>query len=266
MSIRLDRWLVTNGVYATRERAQAAILAGDVLVDGVPATGCAVPVRDTTAVRVRRDSCPYVSRGGLKLAHALDTFGVRPAGRVALDVGASTGGFTDCLLRGGAQRVYAVDVGYGQFAYALRIDPRVCVMERTNARYLEPAAFDPLPSLATVDVSFISATKVLPAILSCVETGGDIVLLVKPQFEVGRSRVGRGGVVRDQADHRFAIELVIDGAYSADASVLNVTHSPLVGPRGNREFWLHIVGGSTATPISLDSAISQAVARASELA
>ncbi len=240
---RLDQLLVERGLCETRARAQALILAGDVLVAGRPAAKAGEAVPETAVLELRRPDHPYVSRGGLKLAAALDAFALGVAGVVALDVGASTGGFSDCLLQRGARHVIAVDVGYGQLAWKLRQDPRVTVVERVNARELEGASLraalaDPAawpPELAVVDVSFISLSLVLPAIARVLGGGRPIVALVKPQFEAGRSDVGKGGVVRDPAKRLAAIERVLDWARGQGYLERGRIDSPIPGPEGNLE-------------------------------
>ena len=236
---RLDAALVERGLAPSREKAARLILAGAVSVDGrrVDKAGTLV----AAGSRIETAAAPrYVSRGGDKLVHALRAFGVSPRGRVCVDAGASTGGFTQCLLEGGATRVYAVDVGAGQLDARLRADPRVRVMDRVNARALSPAEFEEPPSLATVDVSFISLEKVLPAVLGVLAEGGEAVVLVKPQFEVGKGQVGKGGVVRDPVRHRQVLERVSAWCENAGWPARGVTASPLVGPKGNREFFLHL--------------------------
>jgi 23S rRNA (cytidine1920-2'-O)/16S rRNA (cytidine1409-2'-O)-methyltransferase len=234
---RLDVMLVARGLAASRERAARLILAGCVRVDGqrVDKAGTLVT---TDAPVVVDPGARFVSRGGDKLAGALDAFGIDPAGLVCLDVGASTGGFTHCLLERGATRIYAVDVGQGQLDPKLRADGRVVVMDRVNARSLPGDVFTPRPRLATVDVSFISLEKVLPAVLGALAADGEVVALVKPQFEVGRERVGKGGVVRSPADHRAVLERMARFAVLVGAHVRGVVASPLRGPKGNREFFL----------------------------
>ncbi len=242
-SERLDKLLVERGLVPSRERARMLILSGSVLVGErvVDKVGAQVP-RDS-AVRIRGEDIPYVSRGGLKLEKGLDAFAVDPSGRVAIDVGASTGGFTDCLLQRGAVRVYAVDVGYGQLAWKLRDDPRVVNMERTNIRRLLPADLPERPDLAVVDASFISLDKVLPATLALLAADAEIVALIKPQFEVGKGEVGKGGVVRDPLKHERAVEKVEESARALGCTVLAVTESPILGPKGNREFLIHLKKG-----------------------
>lgn len=235
---RLDKLLVDRGAVSSRERARRLVMAGAVRIAErvVDKPGALVAV--DAPIAVVDDDLPYVSRGGLKLAGALDAFGIDVTGRVVLDVGASTGGFTDCALQRGARSVIAIDVGYGQFAWALRSDPRVTLLERTNVRYLDPTALPATPDLAMVDVSFISLRLVLPPIAAAVAPGGTIVALVKPQFEVGKGQVGKGGVVRDPALHRAAVDGVREAAQQLGLHVRGECESPLLGPKGNREFFL----------------------------
>jgi len=255
--VRLDKLLVEKTLFPSRERAIRSILAGEVLVDGRRVDKAGALVEPTAELEVRGRS-PYVSRGGEKLAHALDDFGVPVRGRICIDVGASTGGFTDCLLQRGATRVYAVDVGSGQLDDKLRRDNRVVVMENTNARGLDPRIFGDKPSLAVVDVAFISLEKVLPAVFGVLERVGETIALVKPQFEAGREAVGKGGVVRDPAQHRAVIGRLARYAILRGWHVLAVTASPLRGPKGNREFFLHLsTRGRTAA--DLESRIDQTV-------
>ncbi len=255
---RLDRLLMERGLVRSREEAARLILSGRVRVAGgrVDKAGRSVPA----GAPIEVEAPPlFVSRGGEKLAHALDVFGVSVTGRICLDVGASTGGFTHCLLERGARLVYAVDVGAGQLDPRLRNDSRVVVMEKTNARRLNADAFSPSPDLATVDVSFISLEKVLPSVAACIGPNWEILALVKPQFEVGRGEVGKGGVVRDPAKHRMVLLRLGRFAILHGWHVLGVTPSPLKGPKGNREFFLHIaVAGRT--PPELES-LMERVAR-----
>lgn len=255
--VRLDVLLVERGLAETREKARRLTLAGHVEVDGRTADkpGMAVP-RDAD-VRVR-EGLPFVSRGGLKLAAALDAFGIAVEGLVAADFGASTGGFTDCLLQRGARRVYALDVGYGQLAWPLRDDPRVVVMDRVNVRYLEglPEAVD----LVTIDVSFISLGLVLPAALRVLKPDvGQVVALVKPQFEAGRDKVGKGGVVKDSAVHREVLEKVRDAARGLGFRVRGLIRSPVIGPAGNVEFLIHLAlaGGEADWEAALGMALQE---------
>jgi 23S rRNA (cytidine1920-2'-O)/16S rRNA (cytidine1409-2'-O)-methyltransferase len=243
---RIDRLLVERGLVASRERARRLVMAGAVLVGDRPVTKPGAEVPDDAAVRLRGEDSPYVGRGGEKLAGALDAFALDVRDVVAVDVGASTGGFTDCLLQRGARRVFAVDVGYGQLAWSLRQDPRVVVLERTNARTLAPEMLPERPELAVVDVSFISLRTVLPAVARVVRPGGTIVALVKPQFEVGRGRVGKGGVVRDPALRADAVAGVRAAAEEIGLEVRGEVESVLPGPKGNREVFLRLLSPSPA--------------------
>lgn len=254
---RLDRLLVERGLVKSREEAARLILAGLVRVAGERVNKAGLTVRVGTPIEVDA-SPPFVSRGGQKLAPTLDVFGIPVRGRVCLDVGASTGGFTHCLLERGASRVYAVDVGTLQLDARLRSDPRVVVMENVNARHLAPDAFPERPDLATLDVSFISLEKVLPPVVACLGSSGEAVALVKPQFEVGRGQVGKGGVVRNPAQHRAVLIRLARFALLHGWHVLGVTASPLKGPKGNREFFLHLscVGH---TPPAIESVIASVV-------
>jgi 23S rRNA (cytidine1920-2'-O)/16S rRNA (cytidine1409-2'-O)-methyltransferase len=232
---RLDLAMVERALVPSRERARALILAGDVRVGGQTETRASAMVAPEAAIEIEKPA-RFVSRGGEKLDHALNAFGIDAGGRVALDVGASTGGFTDCLLQRGAARVYAVDVGYGQLDQRLRNDARIIVMERTNIREL--ASLPEQPDLATVDASFISLTIVLPQVIALLRPGADIVALVKPQFEAGRGEVSRNGVVKDPLVHATVIGRVAWWAVNHGLRVRGVAASPLLGPAGNREFFL----------------------------
>ncbi len=233
---RIDKILVERGLVPSRERARALILAGQVLVSETVVDKAGTQIYTDALIRLKTDDIPYVSRGGLKLEKALDEFDILVSGVVAIDVGASTGGFTDCLLQRGASRVYAVDVGYGQLDWKLRSDERVTNLERTNIRHLEPAALADIPSLAVIDASFISLEKVLPPTLLLLTENAQIVALIKPQFEVGRGEVGKGGVVRDQAKHDQVIERISAFVLDSGCEIIGLTESPLLGPKGNREF------------------------------
>jgi 23S rRNA (cytidine1920-2'-O)/16S rRNA (cytidine1409-2'-O)-methyltransferase len=241
--VRLDALVVERGLAGSRERARALILAGQVEVDGQVVSKAGAPVGAASDVRVLQPDHPYVGRGGLKLAHALETFGIDPNGWLALDVGASTGGFTDVMLRHGARAVIALDVGHGQLDWKLRNDPRVVVLERVNARLLTAQHLpDHLRSfdLITVDVSFISLRQVLPALAPLLEPGGHLLLLVKPQFEAGRAEVGKGGIVKDPVVHARVVEEVADAASKLGLTRAGETPSPIAGAEGNREFFLHL--------------------------
>jgi 23S rRNA (cytidine1920-2'-O)/16S rRNA (cytidine1409-2'-O)-methyltransferase len=237
---RLDQLLVTRGLADTRARAQALILAGRVRVDDLPVTKAGTLVSETAAVEVIAPASPYVSRGGEKLAGALDHFGVYPEGKVCLDAGASTGGFSQVLLLRGAARVYAVDVGYGQLDPVVRNDPRVVTLERVNIRLLPQEAIPEPVELVTLDLSFISLTLVLPKIVEFLRPGGEILALVKPQFEVGKGRVGKGGVVRDPALQQEAVAQVAQAAHALGLWASEGFPAPLKGPKGNQEWFLHL--------------------------
>jgi len=234
---RLDERLVREGLLPTRSQAQAWILAGRVLVDDAPADKAGQAVPPEAHIRLRGEPRRYVSRGGEKLAGALADLGIDPAGKRCLDLGASTGGFTDCLLQRGALQVVAVDVGYGQIDVALRDDPRVRLLERTNARHLTRADVPEAIDLVTIDVSFVSATLLLPSVRE-IAPRADVLVMVKPQFEVGRERVGKGGVVRDDADRAAAVTRVREAAEALGYEALGEAESRLAGPKGNREVFL----------------------------
>lgn len=241
--VRLDELLVERGLAENRSQAQRLILAGEVRAGDRVLDKAGHLVAEDTALQVA-SGLRYVSRGGLKLEHALDAFRVDPTGWTCADVGASTGGFTDCLLQHGAARVYAIDVGYGQLAWSLRQDPRVVSIERVNVRHLEDLP-EPV-RLAVIDVSFIGLGLVLPRVASLLTPEGEVIALVKPQFEVGRGQVGKGGVVREAALHRYAIETVLSGAPRAGLAPLGVTRSPITGPAGNVEFLTRLRRGAEA--------------------
>jgi 23S rRNA (cytidine1920-2'-O)/16S rRNA (cytidine1409-2'-O)-methyltransferase len=234
-AVRLDQLLVERGLFPSREQARRAVMAGTVQVEGRRVDKPGTPVAGESRVEVLGPKEPYVSRAGRKLAHALDHFGLDPAGRVCLDVGASTGGFTDCLLQRGAARVYAVDVGYGQLDQRLRNDPRVVVMERINARGLEPDALPEPCSLIVIDVSFISLLKVVPALLPHLASGGLLLPMIKPQFEAGRGAVGKGGILRDEEVRARVVAECAAGIAALGLQPLGVFDSPVAGTGGNRE-------------------------------
>ena len=237
---RLDKLLVKNGLVTTRQRAQAFIMEGKVRVDGKRVEKAGVRVDAEAKVEIVGDDIPYVSRGGLKLEKALDYWGITVGGKTFLDVGASTGGFTDCLLQRGAVSVYAVDVGYGQLAWKLQRDERVVSLERSNIRYLTREQLGVEPDSAVIDVSFISLKKVVPRVVGLIKEGGDIVALIKPQFEVSKGEVGKGGVVRDHQTHERVVNEVACSAGPLGLTVNGVMESPLLGPKGNREFFIYL--------------------------
>lgn len=241
--VRIDKLLVDKGLAPSREKAQALIMAGCVLVNEIPAAKPGQLVNETAKIRVTGNDHPYVGRGGVKLEHALREFKINAAGKVCVDVGASTGGFTDCLLQHGAAKVFAVDVGYGQLDWKIRTNPKVVVMERTNIRNVCSLAKHELAELAVVDVSFISLEKVFPHVDGLLEAGGTVVALIKPQFEAGKGRVGKGGIVRDDGLRREVVEKVCAAAAKIGWEKKGVTTSPITGADGNVEFLAWFVKG-----------------------
>ena len=256
---RLDVLLTELGYAETRTKAQAIIMSGEVYVDGQKADKPGVSYEETVSIEVRGHACPYVSRGGLKLEKALRDFDVDPTGFVCSDSGASTGGFTDCLLQKGAKKVFAIDVGYGQLAWQIRNDPRVVCMERTNIRYVKPEDLGEPLDLSVVDVSFISLRIVLPAIQALLKPTGQVVCLIKPQFEAGKDAVGKKGVVRDPATHRQVLEGFLELAKQLGFTLLGLTYSPVKGPEGNIEFLSHLtmVPGENV-PVDVAKLVEQA--------
>ena len=248
MKQRLDVLLTEKNFFDSRARAKAMIMAGKILVNGQKVDKAGTLVADDAEIRVLGDDLPFVSRGGLKLQKALDVFGINLVGRIAVDVGASTGGFTDCMLQRSAKMVYAIDVGYGQLAWKLRINLQVVNMERTNIRNVTRRKFYyGLPSFASIDVSFISLEKVLPIVFDVLTDSGEVVALIKPQFEAGREHVGKKGVVRDKKIHAAVIERVLNFAAEVGFKIRGVDFSPVKGPEGNIEYLAHLskVGDAT---------------------
>ena len=241
MRIRLDKLLLARSLAETRQKAQALIGAGQVLVNGQVVDKAGTQIADEALIEIK-ERCPYVSRGGLKLAKGLDFFHIDPTGLVCADVGASTGGFTDCLLQHGAAKVYAIDVGYGQLDWKLRQDPRVVVMERTNARHLKVGDIGEPLDLAVIDASFISLRLLLPPLPAFFRANPLILALIKPQFEVGKGKVGKGGVVRDQLLHQEVIDEISEFAQGLHLQSQGITDSPILGPKGNREFLILLSG------------------------
>lgn len=253
---RLDRLLVERGLFESREKARRAVMAGVVDVGGQRVDKPGTAVREDAELTVR-EAEPYVSRAGRKLAAALDRFGIDPQGMVCMDVGASTGGFTDCLLQRGAARVYAIDVGYGQLDMRLRDDPRVVVMERVNARHLQPGDLPEACDLVTCDLSFISLAKVVPALVPHLAVDGRLLTLIKPQFEAGRGQVGKGGIVRDEEVRRAAIEATAEALEALGLERVDLFDSPVTGARGNREALALFTCSWKARPLTEDSAAEQ---------
>ena len=247
---RLDVLLVEQGYADSRTKAQAIIMSGNVYVDGQKADKPGVSYEEHIALEVRGATCPYVSRGGLKLEKALRNFGVDPTGYVCSDSGASTGGFTDCLLQQGAKKVFAIDVGYGQLDWKIRSDPRVVVMERTNVRYVTPEQLGEPLDLSVIDVSFISLKIVLPVVKTFLKADqGQVLCLIKPQFEAGKEKVGKKGVVRDPAVHQEVLEDFISLAHEIGFTILGLTFSPVKGPEGNIEFLAHLTLAGGEEPV-----------------
>ncbi len=240
MKKRLDVLLVEQGLADSREKAKAIIMSGIVYVDNNKEDKAGTTFEETARIEVRGNTLKYVSRGGLKLEKAMNNFGVTLDGKVCMDVGASTGGFTDCMLQNGAVKVYSVDVGHGQLAWKLRNDERVVCMEKTNIRYVTPDDISDVIEFASIDVSFISLTKVLPAVRELMTPDGEIVCLIKPQFEAGREKVGKKGVVRELSTHIEVVQMIVEYARANGFRTLHLSYSPIKGPEGNIEYLLHI--------------------------
>ena len=241
---RLDVLLVKKGLFPSREKARASIMAGEIFVDGKKSDKCGESIKEEANVEFKGESLKYVSRGGLKLEKAINAFGVRLQDKVCLDIGASTGGFTDCMLQSGAKKVYSIDVGYGQFAWKLRVDERVVCIERTNIRYVTPDRIGELADFASIDVSFISLRTVLPAIINLLKENGEIVALIKPQFEAGREKVGKKGVVKEKSTHIEVIEKITNYIEEKGLNILDLGFSPIKGPEGNIEYLVYFTKNS----------------------
>ncbi len=259
--IRLDVLLTEKGLAPSRERAKALIMAGQVYIDNQKCDKAGQPVSADAQIEVRGDTLKYVSRGGLKLEKAMAEFPIALADKVCMDIGASTGGFTDCMLQNGAKKVFAVDVGYGQLAWKLRTDERVINMERTNIRYVTPEDIGEEADFASIDVSFISLRLVLPVVFSLLKPDGEVAALIKPQFEAGRTQVGKKGVVRDISIHIEVIKGIVDFSRGAGFSVEGLTYSPVKGPEGNIEYLIYLKKSGSSDTVT-DEDIS-AVARES---
>jgi len=240
MKERLDKILVDSGLVKSRERAKALIMEGAVLVDGVAVTKAGAMINSDSSVSLKKEDMPYVSRGGLKLKAAIDFFNIDLKDKTAMDVGSSTGGFTDCMLQMGAKKVYCIDVGYGQIAWSLRNNPRVVLLERTNVRYLEKEKIPDVIDIVTADVSFISLTQVIPGVAEFLKDGGEILALVKPQFEVGKGEVGKGGIVREEEKRLQAVESVRISLEDIRLQTAGMFQSPVTGQKGNIEYFLYM--------------------------
>ena len=264
---RLDVILVQKGLVESRDKAKRTIMAGLVTVDGRVEDKAGQKFDPELEFAVKQKLCPYVSRGGLKLEKAMNCFPIDLKDGVCMDMGASTGGFTDCMLQNGAVKVYSVDVGHGQLAWKLRQDPRVTVMERTNARYMEPGWFPGLFDFASIDVSFISLKLILPALKACLKEGGQVAALIKPQFEAGKGEVGKNGVVREAALHTQICAMIMQFAQDIGFWVRDLSFSPITGPKGNIEFLLYLENSGNESPATLESfslLAAQIVAQAHE--
>jgi 23S rRNA (cytidine1920-2'-O)/16S rRNA (cytidine1409-2'-O)-methyltransferase len=260
---RLDILLVQKGYYPSREQAQRAIMAGLVFVDNEPQIKAGTKYPEDSNIHIKGEIHPYVSRGGLKLEKAIERFSIPVDGKVVLDIGASTGGFTDCALQNGASFVYAIDVGYGQLAWKLRNDERVKVMERTNFRYLQTSDLQgPIPDFATIDVSFISLSNIFPVLHHLISDQGQVVSLIKPQFEAGRDQVGKKGVIRDKAIHRQVLQKTTEMFYTQGFSILGLTASPIRGGKGNMEFLAYLIKGTDERHFAIEKGIEQALEEA----
>ena len=255
MKKRLDLLMVERALAPSREKAKAYIMSGDVYVNGQKEDKAGTMFQETVKIEVRGNTLPYVSRGGLKLEKAMNNFGVSLDGKVCMDVGASTGGFTDCMLQNGAVKVYSIDVGYGQLDWGLRNDPRVVCMEKTNIRYVVSEDIQEAPQFSSIDVSFISLTKVLLPVRNLLTEDGEIVCLIKPQFEAGREKVGKKGVVRDKSVHEEVIDKVISFALSIGFSVLHLEYSPIKGPEGNIEYLVHLKKEAEAEQAGVEESV-----------
>ena len=236
---RLDVLLVEKGIFQSRERAKASIMAGEIFVDEQRIDKCGQKIKKSSNIEFRGEKLPFVSRGGLKLQKAVKEFNINLKDKVCLDIGASTGGFTDCMLQNGAQKVFSIDVGYGQFAWKLRIDDRVVCMERTNIRYVTPENIGEYADFASIDVSFISLKKVIPAVSNLLKENGSIMALIKPQFEAGRERVGKKGVVREKSTHIDVINEIITFLRENNLRIISLSYSPVKGPEGNIEYLVY---------------------------
>lgn len=256
MKKRLDVILTEKGLFASREKAKAAVMAGLVCVDGIRTDKPGTPVDDNADIAVKEDICPYVSRGGLKMEKAIEVFGISIDDSIAVDIGASTGGFTDCMLKNGAKKVFAIDVGYGQLDWKLRNDPRVINMEKVNIRYLDTETVDEDVDFISIDVSFISLRLVFPVAAELLSRNGELVCLIKPQFEAGREQVGKRGIVRDPDVHREVIEKVMGYGRENGLFVHGLTYSPVTGTKGNIEYLMYM----KKTPCECEPDISSTVA------
>lgn len=259
---RIDILLVNNGIFKSRERARASIMAGEIFVDGTRVDKCGEKVKENSNIEFKGTELPYVSRGGLKLEKAVNNFNIDLENKTCIDIGASTGGFTDCMLQNNAKKVFSIDVGYGQFAWKLRIDPRVVCMERTNIRYVTPEQLGELAQFASIDVSFISLEKVIPAAINLLDSTGEIMALIKPQFEAGREKVGKKGVVREKSTHIEVIEKIAAFIIKSDLKIRAIDYSPIKGPEGNIEYLIYFTKGKNFTGSFIMEQVEELVEKA----
>lgn len=236
---RLDLLVVSRGIFSSREKARASIMAGDIFVDGQRIDKCGEKIKENSHIEFKGEKLPYVSRGGLKLEKAIKNFNINLNDKICFDIGASTGGFTDCMLQKGAKKVFAIDVGYGQFAWKLRTDPRVICLERTNIRYVTPDQIGEAGDFASIDVSFISLKKVIEPVANLLNSTGEIMALIKPQFEAGKEKVGKKGVVKDSSTHKEVIYTVAEFISKNGLKIINLDFSPIKGPEGNIEYLIY---------------------------
>lgn len=241
MKKRLDKVLVERGLVSTRQRALPLIMEGKVIVNGITVTKPGTLIKEDSTIEIKEEEIPYVSRGGLKLEAAIKYFKIEVKDKIAMDVGSSTGGFTDCLLKNGAKRVYCIDVGYGQLDWKLRQDSRVILLERTNIRYLEREKIPEEIDIATVDVSFISLLKVIPKVLEFLKIGGEILALIKPQFEAGKKEVGKGGIVKDEKKRIEVVHRIKEGLETFSLKTIGIMESPIPGQKGNIEYFIYVI-------------------------
>ncbi|MFL0251556.1 TlyA family RNA methyltransferase [Clostridium neuense] len=242
---RLDVLLVKKGMFESREKARASIMAGEIYVDNIRVDKCGEKIKCDASIEFKGEKMPYVSRGGYKLERAMKSFGIKLSNKVCFDIGASTGGFTDCMLQNGAAKVFAIDVGYGQFAWKLRTDPRVVCMERTNVRYVTNDQIGEYGNFASIDVSFISLKKVIPTVANLLYEDGEVVALIKPQFEAGREKVGKKGVVKDPNTHVEVISEIVKFIKENGFEILGLDNSPIKGPEGNIEYLVYFSKNNT---------------------
>ena len=250
---RIDILVVDKGLFESREKARASIMAGKIFVDGIRIDKCGEKVKVDSNIEFKGEKLPYVSRGGLKLEKAIKDFGLNLKDKICLDIGASTGGFTDCMLQNGASKVFSIDVGYGQFAWKLRVDPRVTCMERTNVRYVKSEDIGELCDFASIDVSFISLRTVIPPILDLLQDKGEVVALIKPQFEAGREKVGKKGVVREAEVHKEVITNVVNFLINNNLTIISLDYSPIKGPEGNIEYLVYFCKDQRSTEFNNDN-------------